>query len=454
MDKDTVKTYTSEKNRKIAETFAATKLRRKTQIPLSADLKVNYRSLNAIQRESLPMMFVEANRMKNFILSEMDKGYTPKYPYEEPEEYITEEHLNYLKSLSSNLDAVAAKEENIKEDDGFDIFKAKPYEIETIKYWTKGYMKKDSEYVEYKLKYLKTYGKKSVVDSLQSNISGLHTLKKNGYKVGKIKYSSEYTSIEFKKKGFGFDVNVATGRARVQGVKWFKVYGIAQFKEFKQIDENYEMALGTLVRRGKDDYHLIVTVYVDKTKYLKYKKEKLESKKEVKEDEEIVGIDFGCETTFTLSTGEKIKRYVEESEYLKNLQRKFHRTQKGSNNRRKLLLAIRHQYRKMEKKKDALAIEYIHELSLHHNVIVIQNENLTGWLKTGHGKKVWHSIMGRVKQRLLNSRTLKVIVLDRFIPTTKFCPNCGHMHKLIKLSDREYVCPECGCVMDRDVHAA
>lgn len=48
------------------------------------------------------------------------------------------------------------------------------------------------------------------------------------------------------------------------------------------------MALGTLVRRGKDDYHLIVTVYVDKTKYLKYKKEKLESKKEVKEDEEIV----------------------------------------------------------------------------------------------------------------------------------------------------------------------
>ena len=46
------------------------------------------------------------------------------------------------------------------------------------------------------------------------------------------------------------------------------------------------------------------------------------------------------------------------------------------------------------------------------------------------------------------------MVLDRFIPTTKFCPDCGQMHKTLKVWDREFVCPECGVISDRDVHAS
>ena len=46
----------------------------------------------------------------------------------------------------------------------------------------------------------------------------------------------------------------------------------------------------------------------------------------------------------------------------------------------------------------------------------------------------------------------QTIVLNKFIPTTKFCPECGKMNKL-SLSDRIYVC-ECGRNLDRDVHSA
>ena len=104
--------------------------------------------------------------------------------------------------------------------------------------------------------------------------------------------------------------------------------------------------------------------------------------------------------------------------------------------------------------KDELARKFVHYLKLHHEKIVMQNENLKAWQKSGHGKKVWHSIMGRVKELLKNEREIDVIILDRLIPTTKFCPHCGHMHKLIKVWDREYVCPYCDEHMDRDVHAA
>lgn len=43
-------------------------------------------------------------------------------------------------------------------------------------------------------------------------------------------------------------------------------------------------------------------------------------------------------------------------------------------------------------------------------------------------------------------------VLDRSVPTTQQCPNCGALNKH-SLDKRMYSCP-CGYSMDRDIHAA
>ena len=85
----------------------------------------------------------------------------------------------------------------------------------------------------------------------------------------------------------------------------------------------------------------------------------------------------------------------------------------------------------MDSLKDHLSKEFVHYLKLHHDIIVMQDENLTGWLKGNHGKKVWHSIMGRVKELLMKDIHIQVVVLDRFIPTTKLCPDCGQLHKAL-----------------------
>lgn len=108
----------------------------------------------------------------------------------------------------------------------------------------------------------------------------------------------------------------------------------------------------------------------------------------------------------------------------------------------------------MDSLKDHLSKEFVHYLKLHHDIIVMQDENLTGWLKGNHGKKVWHSIMGRVKELLMKDIHIQVVVLDRFIPTTKLCPDCGQLHKALQVWDREYACPVCGSLSDRDIHAA
>ena len=227
-----------------------------------------------------------------------------------------------------------------------------------------------------------------------------------------------------------------------------------QMSDVKRMDPNYEIATATLVKVGKGDYHVYLTIYVDKQKLVNYRKSKIEKKKYVKPGEEVVGLDFGCETSFTLSNGEKFNCLVEESERLKQLQRRLSRCVYHSNNWFKLNEKLQKAYTKMTNLKDELARKFVHYLKLHHEKIVMQDENLKAWQKSGHGKKVWHSIMGRVKELLKNEREIDVIILDRLIPTTKFCPHCGQMHKLIKVWDREYVCPYCDEHMDRDVHAA
>ena len=41
-----------------------------------------------------------------------------------------------------------------------------------------------------------------------------------------------------------------------------------------------------------------------------------------------------------------------------------------------------------------------------------------------------------------------------FTPSSKLCHECGYIKKDLKLSDRTYICPECGCIIDRDYNAS
>ena len=48
----------------------------------------------------------------------------------------------------------------------------------------------------------------------------------------------------------------------------------------------------------------------------------------------------------------------------------------------------------------------------------------------------------------------RVVVLVNPANTSRTCSGCGHILKSLTLADREYICPACGTVLDRDVNAA
>ena len=184
-------------------------------------------------------------------------------------------------------------------------------------------------------------------------------------------------------------------------------------------------------------------------KKLNYESEIKVAKKET--NKKVLGIDFGCETTFTTSEGEKINATIQESERIKRLSQKLNRRQKkGSKNWWRTVRLLRKEYQKLTNQKNDLANKIIAKFN-EYEKIIIQDEQLKNWHKNGHGKAVQHSVLGRVKSKLLENP--KTAVLSKNCPTTKLCTKCGEFHDELKVWNRTFKC-DCGIEMDRDIHAA
>lgn len=293
---------------------------------------------------------------------------------------------------------------------------------------------KDGNREQVELDYLGSQMRQSVIADLQRNIKVLAKLKQNGYKVGKLNYRKEYKSVNLKQYGTTYKI-LSHNKMRIQNVHGkLTVNGLDQFINIDGIEYANANILNTPL-----GYYIAITTYIDKGK--------IQHKPKIKGR---IGIDFGCTTSFTLSNGEEIDCTIQESDRLKRLQKKMFRQVKGSKGREKTISLIRKEYTKLSNQKNDLANKIVAYLSSYDEVI-FQDEQLQHW-KVKNGKTVQHSVLGKVKAKLNTKQNCHMI--DRWFPTTKLCTNCGTYNDNLKLSDRKFVCPECGITDGRDIHAA
>lgn len=378
-----------EKNAQIKATLLATKERRKTQKCFVFSTKIDYRKLNKSQKEQLQMLFVEAKWVYNDIIKHLQD--------------------NELSSWDDKKKSVMVKQ-------------------------------KDGSFVEKPLIYFKSAMMQGMKSLVGGSLNSLAEKKRKGYKVGKLKFKSSCSSIPLKQFGNTHRIK-SLNKAGIVGIKGtFRVHGLEQFAD----NPNAEIANAKLLKKP-DGYYIHWTVYIARNKL-----------PVIQRSEEVIGIDFGCGTSFTFSDGHKEDFKLKEPECLKKLQKSLARKRKTETNKK-----YSNQYKSVKKKlerayqhlaniKNDKANKLCHKL-VSYKQIVIQDENLRGWHKGGHGKAVQHSILGRVKKKLKIMEN--VTVLSRFAPTTKLCFHCGEVHNEIKLRDRVFRC-DCGVCMDRDIHAA
>ena len=99
------------------------------------------------------------------------------------------------------------------------------------------------------------------------------------------------------------------------------------------------------------------------------------------------------------------------------------------------------------------------ELIRNYDVICIEDLNASGMVKNRHLAKAVSDASFYEFRRELDYKAAwygKIVsVVDRFYPSSQLCSCCGYQNKGTKdLDVRQWMCPECGTVHDRDINAA
>ena len=199
----------------------------------------------------------------------------------------------------------------------------------------------------------------------------------------------------------------------------------------------------------------------------------------------VVGIDLGIKTMATLSYAEQsqiekidapkpLKRLLSK---LRRLQRKLSRQgrhytmedyidangetrkiRKYSNNYMKTKIKLARLHAKIHNIRQDFLHKLTTRLVAEFDVICIEDLNVKGMMAN---RKLARAIMDlgfyEFKRQLLYKAQMwskTIIIADRWYPSSKLCSNCGEKLKSLELSDRDWKCPCCHTMHDRDVNAA
>ena len=174
-----------------------------------------------------------------------------------------------------------------------------------------------------------------------------------------------------------------------------------------------------------------------------------------------VGVDLGLTNFAVLSTGERLAhpRHAERREQrLRHYQRVMARRRKGSANRAKARHKLARQHARV---RDARR-DFLHKSSTRlvrrFDTIVVEDLNVAGMVRN---RRLARSISqtGWAELRALlvykaDRAGRRLLVVDRWFPSSKTCWACGHLLATLGLGTRTWVCPSCGARHDRDVNAA
>lgn len=185
-----------------------------------------------------------------------------------------------------------------------------------------------------------------------------------------------------------------------------------------------------------------------------------EETKAVDNNGSIVGVDLGINHLATVSDGnifDNPKALRRNERKLKRLQKCLSRKKKGSINRNKARQRVAKIHNRIASIRGDSINKITTQLVKTKSVIVIEDLNVSGMMRNHKlAKSLADASFGEFRRQLQYKAEWygsRVIVADKWFPSTKMCSKCGIV-KEMELSDRVYTCLVCGNTMDRDLNAS
>jgi putative transposase len=183
----------------------------------------------------------------------------------------------------------------------------------------------------------------------------------------------------------------------------------------------------------------------------------------------VVGVDLGIKSLAVLSTGEVVPnpRHLDaELQTLRRLQRVCSR-RRGPDKRTRVAPSQRWYKAKarvarLHTQISAQRRDELHQLTTRlvadHDTIVVEDLNVAGMTRNKQlARHIGQLGMGELRRQLTykaDQAGVRLVVADRWYPSSKTCSACGAVKTKLSLAERKYRCESCGLSLDRDVNAA
>ena len=181
----------------------------------------------------------------------------------------------------------------------------------------------------------------------------------------------------------------------------------------------------------------------------------------LEETNRAVGVDLGVTDFAVTSDGNKIAnpRHLErKARRLARYQRRLARCQNGSANRAKAAAKVARAHRKVHHSRRDFLHRASTRLVRENDVIVIEDLAIANMVRNRHlARAISDCGWGEFRRQLAykcQRYGRRLVVIDRWYPSSKTCSACGHRLAGLSLSARQWTCPSCGALHDRDLNAA
>ena len=278
-----------------------------------------------------------------------------------------------------------------------------------------------------------------------SSIKGLSKSKKNGNKIGRLRFKSRNRFSSFNYNQSGFKLIQKDSRYNILHLS--KI-GDIKIRQHRDVIGNIKQIQIKLKPTGW--YSYIIT----------------DGKYECKNiNKNQIGIDMGILSFITTSNKQVIRNPLfmnQQLQKIKTLSKKLSRTKKRSNNRKKVIFKLLRLWEKITNQKQDYFHKITTELVKNNNWICMEDLDIKN-MSDKKGKNRYRNMRNILDSSwAIFTKMLKIKVSSTesellFVNpknTSKICSNCGNIKQDLTLADRTYNCDCCNISLDRDYNAA
>ncbi len=313
---------------------------------------------------------------------------------------------------------------------------------------------------------LKTYKEFSFLKevdkfALTNSLIGLDNAYSKFFEGVKSKSKVGYPKFKSKKNPCkSYTTNFTNGNIKVDvenGLIQLPKLGKVKFVQTRYLSRmvgNIKRATISLTATGRYLVSLVTELIVDKKEAVILTPEEI-----MKMD--AVGVDLGIKTLAVLSDGtviENPKWYRHALKRLRTMQKKISRMQRGSKNYEKQRVKIAKLHEYVANCRKDLMHKVTTEIVDKNQIICLEDLIVKGMVKNRRLAKSIQDVSFGMFKTFVKYKAKKkdkiVVFVDRFYASSKTCSVCDGKHHLLTLNDRQWVCPHCKTLHDRDGNAS